>query len=40
MEDSTVIGLLDRVADYMIGKSYLGPVQDLLGEAKNLVGEE
>ena len=40
MEDSTVLGLLDRVADYMIGKSYLGPVQGLLGEVRSLVGEE
>ena len=40
MEDSTVIELLDHVADFMIGKSYLGPVQDLLGEVRSLVGEE
>ena len=32
-----VIGL---VAGYMIEKSYLGHVLDLLGEAKNLAGEE
>jgi len=31
---------LDHVADYMIEKSYPGPVKDLLGEAKSLVGEE
>jgi len=24
----------------MIGKSYLGPAQDLLGEVRSLVGEE
>ena len=40
MEVSTVIGLLDHVADYLIGRSYLGPVQDLLGEVRSLVGEE
>ncbi len=28
------------VADFMIGKSYLGPVQGLLGEVRSLVGEE
>ena len=40
MAVSTVIGLLDHVADFMIGRSYLGPVQDLLGEVRNLAGEE
>ena len=40
MEVSTVIGLLDHVADFMIGKSCHGPVQGWLGEARNLVGEE
>ena len=40
MEVSTVIGLLDHVADYMIGRSYPGPVQGLLGEVRSLVGEE
>ena len=39
MEVNTVIRLLDHVADYMIGKSYPGPVQGLLGEVRNLVGE-
>ena len=39
MEASTVIKLSDHVADYMIGKSYLGLVQGLLGEVRNLVGE-
>ena len=37
---SIVIGLLDHVADYSIGKSYHGPVQGLLGEVRSLVGEE
>ena len=40
MEDSTVIRLLDHVADFMIGKSYPGPVPGLLGEVRSLVGEE
>ena len=40
MEVSTVIRLLDHVADFMIGKSYLGPAQGLLGEVRSLVGEE
>ncbi len=40
MEVSTVIRLLVHVADYMIGKSYLGLAQGLLGEARSLVGEE
>ena len=40
MEVSTVIGLLDHVAGFMIGKSYPGPVPGLLGEVSNLVGEE
>ena len=37
---STVIRLLDHVADYMTEKSYPGLVQDLLGEVRSLVGEE
>ena len=40
MEVSTVIRLLVHVADSMIGKNYLGLVQDLHGEAKSLAGEE
>ena len=40
MEASTVIKLSDHVADYMIGKSYLGPVQGFLGEVRSPVGEE
>ena len=40
MEVSIVIRLLDHVADYMIERSYLGPVQGLLGEVRSLVGEE
>tara|TARA_B100000989_G_scaffold144979_1_gene107996 strand:+ start:413 stop:535 length:123 start_codon:yes stop_codon:yes gene_type:complete len=40
MVDSTVIRLLDHVADCMIEKSYPGPVLGLLGEVKSLVGEE
>ena len=40
MEFSTVIRLLDHVADYMIEKSCPGLVQDLLGEVRSLVGEE
>ena len=40
MEVSTVIRSLDPVADFMIGKSYHGPVLDLLGEARSLVGGE
>ncbi|KGF91609.1 hypothetical protein EU92_0353 [Prochlorococcus marinus str. MIT 9107] len=36
---STVIRLLDHAADFTIGKSYLGPVQGLLGEVRNQVGE-
>ena len=39
-EVSTVIKSLDHVAGFMIGKSYPGPVQDLLGEARSLGGEE
>jgi len=31
---------LGRVADFMIEKSYLGPALGLLGEVRNLVGEE
>ncbi len=40
MEVSTVIGLLDHVAGFMIGKSYPGPVPGFLGEVRSLVGEE
>ena len=40
MEVSIVIRSLVHVADYTIERSYLGPVQGLLGEVKNLVGEE
>ena len=40
MEASTVLRLLDHVADFMIGKSYHGPAQGLLGEVRSLVGEE
>ena len=40
MEVSTVIRLLDHVADFMIGKSCLGPAPGLLGEVRSLVGEE
>ena len=40
MADNTVIGLLDHVADYMIGKSDLGPVQGWHGIARNQAGEE
>ena len=40
MEVYTVIRSLDHVADYMIEKSYPGPVQDSLGEVRSLVGEE
>ena len=40
MEVSIVIRLLDHVAGYMIGRSYLGPAQGLLGEVRSLVGEE
>ena len=40
MEVSTVIRLLDHVADFMIGKSCLGPAQGLLGEVRSLVGDE
>ena len=40
MEASTVIRSLDHVADFTIGKSYLGPVQGLLGGVRNPVGEE
>ena len=36
---SIVSRLLDHVADYMTERSYPGPVQDLLGEVKSLVGE-
>ena len=39
MEDSTVIGLLDHVAGYTIGKSCLGPVQGWLGGVRNQAGE-
>ena len=40
MEVSTVIRYLVHVADFMIGKNYLGPAQDSLGEVRSLVGEE
>ena len=40
MEVSTVIRSLDRAADYMTGRSYLGPVPDSLGEVRSLGGEE
>ncbi len=40
MEVSTVIGLLDHVAGFMIEKSCPGPVPGLLGEVRSLVGEE
>ena len=40
MEVSTVIGLLDHVAGFTIGKSYPGPVPGLLGGVKSPVGEE
>ena len=40
MEVSTVIKLLDHVADFMIGKNYLGPVQGLHGDVRSLVGGE
>ena len=40
MAVNTVIRLLDHVADFMIGKNYPGPVLDLLGEVRSLVGEE
>ena len=37
---STVIRYLAHVADFMIGKSYHGPAQGLLGEVRSLVGGE
>ena len=40
MEVSTVIRLLDHVADFMIEKSYLGHALGLHGEVRSLVGEE
>ena len=32
--------VIGPVVDFMIGKSYLGPAQGLLGEVRSLVGEE
>ena len=40
MEASIVIKLSDHVADYMIGKSCLGPVQGWHGVARNQAGGE
>ena len=40
MAASIVLKSLALVADYMIGKNYLGPVLGSLGEARSLVGGE
>ena len=40
LEDNIVFVLLVHVADFMIGKSYLGLAADFLGEVKSQVGEE
>ncbi len=38
--DNLVTGLLDLVADSLIGKNCHGLAQDWLGEVRNQVGEE